>query len=230
MSEIESEIEEAFEINLCNSNLAFMIGVPAMLVLIVSTVYCLEFKFGVVLSIIVIAGGGYGGFSLLKKLVIHRAIVSVFSDHLIVRHLNTDSIVIIPFSDVLNYKYSLQRDREELLFTLVSGRAKVKKKVKISSNTLFGSIGDFSGLVRAIEQAASRYHQQYPTAMVRGKSFFEKRIATVLLVVTPVMFILAVIKMVHDNRPVQGDMLIAVGAYTTYSGLWYAARKRRNEA
>ena len=225
-------MEEQFEVKLCNSVLAFILGMLGIAMLVFcaaaglnSVSISLHPEWRWLWFVGVLGGGGYGGYLLLKLVVIRKAAVLVEAELLTVKYYNEEKAVIIPFANVVSYKYKSLRDREELCFKLIDHW----RQKKISANKLFGSIGNFTELVNAVEYATAEYRSQHVALMVRERSFFEKRISTILLVFATIFISWLILKLVYEGLPAKGNPLIALGAYITYLGTWFAARERRNQ-
>ena len=174
--------------------------------------------------LVVIVGGGYGGYLLLKRWAVYEAVVSVETSQLLVRRLDTDEVITIPFSGVVSYRYVAFRNTKELRFKLIDG-----SKEKIRANDIFGRVGDFNGLDKAVEQAAAKFQSQNPAAMAREKNFFERPISTIILVVYTTVMGLLFWLIIYHNRPLHGNLFIVVGAYVSYLAAWLAGAKRRKQ-
>ena len=171
-----------------------------------------------------VAAAAVGSYQLLKQLVTRQAKVEVWPDQVVVHYHGRPQPLSIPFADVEYYKCTSLRDREELVFRLRNSAT-----LKISANRLFGPIGDFAGVVCALEYAAESYQQRNPSAMIRACSFFERPAATVLLGVATALLLLVIGKVISDDRTSIGSLLGAVGAYLTYLGTWWSATNRRSQ-
>ncbi|RSK45075.1 hypothetical protein [Hymenobacter rigui] len=165
-----------------------------------------------------------GGYLVLKRLVIQQATVEVWAERVVVHYHSRSQPSVIEFAEVKHYKHKSLRDREEIVFRLAN-----KASRKISANQLFGSIGDFAGLVQALETVAGRYQQLHPGSMVRARSFFERRISTVLLIVITFLLLLFVSKSLFNASVPTVNILGAAGAYLSYLGSWWTAGKGRSQ-
>ncbi|WP_303311766.1 hypothetical protein [Hymenobacter sp. BT730] len=172
-----------------------------------------------------LAVGAIGGYLLLKWLVTIPAQVFVEAEQLVVHFKSRPKTLLIPFIEVAHFKYKSLRDREEFVFKLENGR-----NIKISSNKLFGPIGDFIGLVQAVENAANKYRQQNPLVLKRSCSFFERPASTVLLGVATIVLLMVFGKLLLGGNASAGSLIGAIGAYISYLGPWLAAADRRKQA
>ncbi|WP_157886985.1 hypothetical protein [Hymenobacter sp. PAMC 26628] len=112
-------------------------------------------------------GSGYSAFRLLKKRMVYPALVSVESDQLTVQNLaNTEANAVL-FTKVASYRYMVTKGVHWLIFKMFDGT-----KLKISANTNFGEIGNFTGMVKSLEQSAAQFRMQNSTAMLPDRSFF----------------------------------------------------------
>lgn len=92
---------------------------------------------------------------------------------------------------------------------------------------MFGEVSRFIDMVAAVEEAALVYQRRVPPTMLREKTFFEKPISTVGLIVFTAVITLAVWMGIHQNFQLRHELLWLIGAYMIYVYIWYRWRKQR---
>jgi hypothetical protein len=207
--------------------MAFALGLPFIVAFLVGVVTVLNSEGSGLTKAVeagLMAAAAVGSCLLLKQLVTRRANVEVWPERVLVHYQGRQQPLLILFAEVEHYTYKSLRDREELVFRL---RNKVSRK--ISANRLFGPLGDFDGLVQALESAATQYRQHDDFAMTRARSFFERPIATILLVVATILLALLIGTQLITKQSTEGMLLSAAGVYLTYAASWWNATVRRNQ-
>ena len=175
-------------------------------------------------GLITLLGGGFIAYRLLKWWVKYEVVILVRKDGIIVQHISDGKEISISFASLVSYRHESSNGGQQLHLKLTDGH-----KLKLSANDVFGKVGDFSGLVQAIEQATANRRNENAAVIIREPGFFEKPISTIMLVVVTALYALLIGKIVHDDLPIQGNMITGVGVYITYLGAWLAASKRRNQ-
>ena len=175
-------------------------------------------------GIITLLGGGFIAYRLLKWWVKYEVVVLVRADDVMVQHVSDGKEVTIPFASLVSYRHESYNGGQQLKLKLTDGH-----KLKLSANDVFGRVGDFGGLLQAVEQATANYKNENAAVIIREPGFFEKPIATILLVVVTVLYAFLIGKIVRNDLLIQGNMITGVGVYITYLGAWLAASKHRNK-
>ncbi|WP_345122026.1 hypothetical protein [Hymenobacter antarcticus] len=132
------------------------------------------------------------------------------------------------FGDVVAYQHSDFNNVERLRIKLKNGT-----KQKIIINTKLHSDQQLGRMVRAFETALAAHQQQVGDAKtaLREKTFFEKPISTVVMVLLSTGAAWLVWDVFTSGRPVKwGSLLLISGNFVVYLGAWLAASgKRRQE-
>ena len=186
------------------------------------------------------AGSLYGFVFLLRKVVIEPSLVTIVDDRITVLNRNTDEGKQLPFDEIISYQYLEDRGRKEL---------RLNQKDSISLK-LIDKSEDFSALVSAFELALVLHQRGAHAAPIssdsserqvlaglpasgnisvrlRGKTFFEKPISTVIMVVMSITVILLTCFVFMDSKPIKGSLFLGYSGYVSYATAWYSARKQR---
>lgn len=221
-------MELRFELGLVRQGRLVLSFVPAIalvfaLVAIVAN-HIPESNWDIAAALITLLSGGFIAYRLLKWWVKYEVVVLVRRDDIVVQHLSDGKEITIPFVRLISYRHESYNGGQQLKLTLTDGQ-----KLKFSANEIFGRVGDFGGLVQAIEQATTNRRNENAAVITREPGFFERPISTIMLVVVTALYALLIGKIVRDDLPIQGNMITGVGVYITYLGAWLAASKRRNQ-
>lgn len=222
---------QQFTMRLCQQNLAGVLGFVGIMaslaigVLAARPLPAGNSQFAVMLIASMV--GCYGVYRLVRKVTVREALVTVEPQQLTVLYLTTGRQIQIAFAEVVSYRDELLRDGRELRFRLRSG-----PKVKLVTNSFLGATGDYDGLLQAVETALATYQIEAmlthgSTLIKREKSFYERPVATVLLVVTSALMLSVLGDALWRNKPLRGNMITSLGLFISYAGLWYAARQRK---
>ena len=221
-------MENQFELGLYNpakSITGFLIAFSAVVTLVAvgaNRITNSNLVFG--WSIGSLVGGSLLAYLLIKKWAKYKVVVTVGVDQVNLHYLNSNRKTTILFGSLLSYRYETFNGRLVLCFRLINSR-----KVKMVAHDMFGKVGDFTGLVQAVEQAVKQYRGHNTLAIIREKGFFEKRISTVILVAVTLLYGCLIWKIIHQVLPIRGSMITGLGIYIAYLGAWLAASKRRNQ-
>lgn len=128
----------------------------------------------------------------------------------------------VPFGKVVAYRFTKMETGQELCLTLDG-----KQRLRLSINTEFHKNQDLSGLVRAVKGALGRHQREQglPKVDLRKKTFFERPVATVLLVVLAVGMVWMTGMLIFSDKPAKGSTFLAYGGFFSYAGAWLSARK-----
>lgn len=221
-------MESRFELGLVKqgrSVLGFVLAIASVFALVAVVInHIPKSNWQTAAGLITLLGGGFIAYRLLKRWVKYEVVISVGRDDIVVQQAADRKEVTISFASLVSYRHESSNGVQQLHLKLTDGH-----KVKLSANDVFGKVGDFGGLVHAIEQATTNRRNETAVVIIREPGFFEKPISTVLLVVVTALFALSIGKIVRDDLPIQGNMVTGVGVYITYLGAWLAASKRRNQ-
>ena len=125
---------------------------------------------------------------------------------------------------IVSYKYSYFDSRQELRIT-----RRDAPPLRLRANGKLLEPGDFAGMVRAFE--ASIAAQPGSSAIIREKTFFEKRISTWLLGGLTLGALGLVWMVTTRPQPVRwGSLVSLLVYYLLYVALWWMARAQRRES
>jgi Na+/H+-translocating membrane pyrophosphatase len=194
---------------------------------------------GFIVGMLVLFGGGYAGYKRYKKAIIVPSLVSITDAELSVRNLlNDQTLLTVAYATIASYRYQSFNGTEELRLTLRNtGRVSVK------ANSTLANVGDFASMAQDFERqivamtAAMEVGQlasggeQADSAIrtVREKSFFEKPVSTICLVVFTAMLVLVAKQLITGTLPFKGIFLVVGGIYLSYLAAWLAASKQRKQ-
>ncbi|ALW86847.1 hypothetical protein AUC43_18250 [Hymenobacter sedentarius] len=173
---------------------------------------------------LLLLGGAYGLFKLTKKYGGRPTLVTLADDNITVLDQHSEELRHIVFADISSYRFSAFNGAEELRMKLKDG---TKQKIGINTN-LYGE-QSLDELVREFE-AALALHQ--PTAgqedaIMREKTFFEKKISTVVFVLFGALIAWVVWMITMSEKPIHGNMLTGFASFIAYAVAWHRARERR---
>lgn len=224
-------MRKQFELRLCNYTLFAWLGFTGMMAsialaaLAVGTSAVPKGNLQFLLLLVVGGSGFYGTYWLLKTVAVSGTLLTVEPDCLTIHYTNSAKTLVIPFDEVVSYRDEFLRDGRELRFRLQSGH-----KVKLAVNSFLGDPGDYDEFMNIMQLAMQHYSGTHALVIAREKSFFEKPIATVLLVVCSLAVLLAIGDMVIGHKPFKGSFLVAIGSLLSYIGMWRAARMRQKQS
>ncbi|TGE13827.1 hypothetical protein [Hymenobacter elongatus] len=144
-----------------------------------------------------------GGYYLIKKVAVVSMQVTLTAEALSIRATQSATERQIALTDIASFFYEDFNGNKTFRLRLQSG-----KKVKLAHNDTFCSDDDIEALAADFEAqvAGAAADQDAESASIRReKSFFEKPISTVMLVVVTAVISLAVGKAVFDGRSLQGN-------------------------
>jgi len=168
-------------------------------------------------------GGGYGLFRLTKKYGSRPTQVALTPDSLTVLDRPTGQSRRVAFADIASYRFSAFNGAEELRIKLLDG-----SKHKIGINTNLHDDQSLTELVQAFEAALALHRPAgQEGAVIREKTFFEKKISTVILIVFGAFMAWAVWMIIESDKPIRGNMFTALASFIAYVVAWYRAREQR---
>ena len=175
---------------------------------------------------VIFPGGIYLLYRLGKAVSAVPTRVTVAADRLTIYKLRSSEETQVPFTQLAAYRASRLNGAQVLRLTLKDDR---KLQVRINSQLYSGQ--DFDGMVVAFEAAVGHFQQGAgPAAAVRQeRTFFEKPVSTLLLVLFTAFLVWAGWVVTTGPRPVTGNVFVCLGSYLTYLVSWYTARGRRNQ-
>ncbi len=175
----------------------------------------------------IVGGGGYLGWRAYKRAAVVPTRLTITPTHLDVEDLRPEPRLsyTLPLADIATYRYSNYNDVQELRLTPVAAPV-----LKLRSVGKIAPAGDFAGMLAVFEQAVSVLPTPNGLASRREKSFFEKPVATYLLVFFTALIAGAGWLIFTRSLPIKGNMLVTLGTYLTYLAAWRAAAERRNAA
>jgi len=177
----------------------------------------------------------FAGVSAFVKATTLPSLVRVAATQLSVHSLRRDELTLcVAYADIAAYRHQSLNGKEELRLTLRSGE---RKYLKVASN--LGNFGDFAGMVRQFEQQLARFAAAaaptspsglaasgpQPRKAAREKSFWEKPLATAVLVAATVVLGLLIWQVILGNLPV-ANVVGASAAYVACVVPWLAARRK----
>ena len=180
------------------------------------------------LIIILVATGLYGLYRLLKRMCAEPMQVKVCADRLLVLNRKTGIEKEVEFVSIESYQFIDFNNEATLRLKLVDGR-----KMKLQVNGLLHRGQNLAGLVQAFEaalrqQVAIVSGAKNPVVAMRERTFFEKPVSTVLLLLfASLLSWMAWEQHVH-HRHVSGGMFSLWGIFSTYLAAWLVGWKRRN--
>ncbi|HET9504187.1 MAG TPA: hypothetical protein VFO93_11645 [Hymenobacter sp.] len=218
-------MQQQFALKLCDYRLYVWLGIAGMLAaFLVAALLASQATAGALqLAILATVGGaGFCGvYWLLRKATIRVAHLTVDVAGLTVHYPSCGKTTHIAFDEVVSYRDEWLRDGRELRFRLRSG-----EKVRLATNDFLAPAEGYAPLLQAVQRAIAQRNAADP-AITREKSFFEKPFATILLVVTGVLLLLAAGEMLIGRKPFQGSFLTAAATWGAYFFMWRAARANR---
>lgn len=215
---------QQFELTLCNYVRYTWLGALGMLVslgLAVKVALLLPGTWGFLAMLLVLVACLCVVHQLLKHLTLRPARMEVGPASLQAHYVFGGADLLLAFADVVSYRDEQLKDGRELRFRLRSGQ-----KVKLATNHFLGATGDYEALLRAVQVALAHYNTTALVTINREKSFFEKPLATWLLIFCGAMLLWSVGQMLLHRRPIPGSFFSAVGALLPYLAMWYRARAR----
>ena len=219
-------MKNQFELKLYNAtlaNLLIFLSIPLGFILAgVGVNHIADQKLAILWVIFILGGGAYGVHWALKKWISYPVAVRVKPNQLEMRRLDVYIVTIIPFAEVVSYRFKVDNGVWQLHFKLFSGGT-----VKLQTNYIFGEVESFIEMAQAVGQAASVYQRQIPAAMLREKGFFEKSISTVILTVYTGISGLIIGIEIHRSSTSWAAVVQITGIYLLYLYLWYRDRKQR---
>ena len=172
-------------------------------------------------------GGGYGLYRFGKtwcastvQIVVAPRGVAVFSEQ------QTEDI---PYGSIRSYRYEAFNDGHSLRIKLLTGKTR-----SFNSGGRFITNEEavvFVEMVRAFESAVSAYQQQQGSSasILREKTFFEKPIATVFLVICSLLIVATIVLMVVKRKFVAGSFISFLGLFIPFARGWYNVRRKKQE-
>ncbi|GAB3650363.1 hypothetical protein GCM10027594_25610 [Hymenobacter agri] len=219
---------ELIKTNVARLLLVWVVGLVVVLTVAVKGLDLLEAtsKNGRMVWFFVVVGGGFYLLYRIGKAVSGVPLVVVVAPDRLTIMPQTSEETQVLFSEIMAYRASSFNGAEELRLTL-----KDASKLKINVSSRLYDNKDFDGMVQAFETAVGMHQTQLgqPAAVVRERTFFEKPISTIVLVLFTAGMVWAVWMIATSPRPVRGSTFSALGSYLVYVGAWWAARERRNE-
>lgn len=188
----------------------------------------------------IIFGLGYAGYRAYKKAVIVPSLVSVMATEISVRDLRQNCVILtVKYEDIVSYRYLSFGGAEEFRMTMHNThRLFVKAKAQLSE------VGDFAGMVQDFEHKLSLFADvatplpagEHTTSgepgrrAKREKSFFEKPVSTVGLLVFTAILAFTIKQVATGALPMRGNFVMIGGSYLTYLAAWLAAAKQRKQS
>ncbi|GAB3572890.1 hypothetical protein GCM10027345_04820 [Hymenobacter daeguensis] len=182
----------------------------------------------IALFLLIFFGGLYGIIQLGKKICVYEAQIFITDKKITIRRCN-EWPVSIGYNDISSYRYQVFNGGYELRIRLLNGDVQ-----KLNTGGELVSAADtaaFAAMAAAFESVVSEYQQLQGKyiPVLREKTFFEKPIATVLLVVYAVVVVTAICLMVirHKFMP---NALGSFGLFIAFVAAWRAARRQRHSS
>jgi hypothetical protein len=190
-------------------------------------------------GMLIIFGVGYMGHRAYKKAVIVPSLVSVAATELSVRDLRQDCVMLaVKYEDIASYRYLSFGGAEEFRITLHNTR-----RLFIKAKAQLAEVGDFAGMVADFEHRLAAFADaatplpvgEHATAAEPGrrarreKSFFEKPVSTVGLLVFTATLAFTIKQVATGALPMKGNFVLVGGSYLSYLAAWLAAAKQRKQ-
>ena len=239
-------MEKVFDLELTNQRklgwLAFGFTVIFTAVMVGGIVALLDYGTIATYAVLLSLGAGfvYGLIWLLKIFAIEPSLVTIATDSITVLNKTSGEENRLLFNEITSYQYSIYDGGKQL-------RLKYRDStiVKLSDKSQ-----EFATMVREFEMALARHQQPITTSLlssekagddimgipnsaesphntIREKTFFEKRISTILMAIMSVVIVWLTCSVLLSSRPIKGSLFLAYSGYISYATIWWIARKQR---
>lgn len=179
-------------------------------------------SFGAVVLMVPLAGIWYGFYQLTKKVSAEPTVVVIDADKLLIENKQANTERTILFTDISTYRHYAYNGAEELRFKLTDGSVQ-----KLSVGNMHNDHG-FASMVDCFEAASqARAASGKGSVPLRQKTFFEKRISTLLLVPVSIAMGYILWAVFVQGKLVNGSLYTSLGGFIAYLAAWYAAREKR---
>jgi hypothetical protein len=167
------------------------------------------------------AGSMYGLYRLIRKLSREVAVVTIAPAKLTVMYPVSGTVKALAFAEILAYRYSSYNNEEML-------RLKLRDGTLVRLVVFYGG-QNFEGMAQQFEEVFKKYQRANGIAAVlREKTFFEKPVSTVMLLLFGALIALVAWQATASHKPLDGAFLTGLGSFIGYLAAWFAARERRN--
>ena len=176
---------------------------------------------------IILFGGMYSLFRLGKIWCTYTAQIVLAGEGILVY--DSMGVENILYNNIASYRYEAFNGGHTLRIRLLNGESR-----KFNSGGQFVTDDEtavFVDMARAFELAVSNYQQQQSlsSSILREKTFFEKPIATVFLIICSLLVLASIMLMVIKHKFVAGSFISSLGLFISFVAGWYNARKKKQD-
>ena len=200
----------------------------AMTVVFTLTVFAMRLtdNYGLAMmgGFVVILGSGFIAYKLLKKWLKCEVIITVSGNSIHLHQLANGKEKTIHYANLMSYRHEFFTGGQRFYLKLTNG-----SQFQLMVNSADDRTDDFAGIIQAIEKATVGCRNENGEPIIREPGFFEKPVATVLLIGATVIYALVIWKMVYDDQPIRGNIMLSIGGYIAYLSAWLATLKQRNK-
>lgn len=180
-------------------------------------------KFDLIWSGVILFGGIYSLFRLGKVWCTYAAQIALASEGMLVY--DNTGVENILYNNIASYRYEAFNEGHALRIRLLNGESR-----KFNSGGQFVTDDEaavFADMMRDFESSISNYQQQQGSSasMLREKTFFEKPIATVFLVICSLLIVASIVMMVVNHQFIAGSFISFLGLFIPFAMAWYNARR-----
>ena len=223
-------METEFELMIANQGKALRMalgGVTAICLAAVGLAVALRgapLAVAVAAPALLFAGGFYGLLEWAKRSVGEPTLVVISPREVRVLNRRTGLEKQVPLAEIVSYQHVLTAEAMGLHLRLKNGQ-----KVQLGTNTTLYGEQDFDTMVGEFERALDRQRQPLgeAAATLREKTFFEKRISTIIMAGFSALLAVTVVYGLITQKPLKASSFTGIAAYIGYATSWYAARKQR---
>lgn len=176
---------------------------------------------------IILFGGMYSLFRLGKIRCAYTAQIAVAGEEMVIY--DNRGVETILYNNIATYRYEAFNGGHTLRIRLLNGDSR-----KFNSGGQFVADDEtavFVDMARVFESAVRNYQQQQGSSasILREKTFFEKPIATVFLIICSLLIVASIVLMVIKHQFVTGSFISSVGLFISFAMGWYNARKKKQD-
>ncbi|OGX88162.1 hypothetical protein BEN48_10060 [Hymenobacter glacialis] len=182
----------------------------------------------------------YGFVWLMKIFAIEPSLITIATDCITVLNKTSGEENRLLFNKIASYQYSVYRGGKQLRLKL---RDSTVVNLSDKSQRFATMVGEFETALALHQQPLTTSllssekagddimgipsYAESPHTTIREKTFFEKRISTVLMAILSVVMVLLTCSVLLSSRPVKGSLFLAYSGYISYATTWWIARKQR---